>query len=103
MITQIFAHAGEEHSDTIEKLNHFLPWYFAIPLFLLLLAMIGYLVWIVGGRKIDTVVLVLAFICLICGFGLFVVSPAISVVAITLGIIMAGTLTFLGLTGDNKN
>lgn len=101
MFIQIFAHAGEEHSETIESINHFLPWYFAIPLFLLTLAVIGYLVWIVSGRKLDTVALILAFICLISGFGLFVISPAVSVVAITLGIILAGAVTFLGIANEN--
>lgn len=101
MITQILAHAGEEHSEIIESINHYLPWYFAVPLFLILLAMVGYLTWIVSGRKLDIVALVLAFICLLSGFGLFVVSPAVSVIAITLGILMAGALTFLGLSDDN--
>jgi hypothetical protein len=102
MITYIFAHAGEEHTDTIESISHYLPWYIAIPVFIIAISIIGYLTWIVSGKKIDTVALVLAFVLLISGLTLFTVSPIISVISITLGIILAGALTFLGLTSDNS-
>lgn len=102
MIMKIIAHAGEEHSDTIETINHYLPWYIAIPVFLLIIAMIGYLTWIVSSRKTDTVALVLAVVFLISGLTLFAISPVISVISITSGILLAGALTFLGLAGDNK-
>jgi hypothetical protein len=102
MIIQTLAHAGEEHSDVAEAVTHFAPWYIAIPLFIVTMAIIGYLTWLVSGKKLDTVFLVLAFCMLIIGFTAFTISPIVSVLAITIGIILAGLLAFVGLTGDSK-
>lgn len=102
MILQIIAHAGEEHSDVAEAVSHFAPWYIAIPIFIITMAIIGYLTWLVSGKKIDTVLLVLAFCMLIVGLTSFTISPIVSVLAITIGIILAGLLAFGGLAGDRK-
>jgi hypothetical protein len=64
MITQIIAHAGEEHSDVAEAVSHFAPSYIAIPLFFVVMGIIGYLTWLVSGKKLDTVLIVLA-ICML--------------------------------------
>ncbi len=93
------AHAGEEHTETVESISHYIPeWYIAVPLFLIIISMLGYLIWIISGKKLDTVLLILAILMLICGFTAYVVSPAISVTAITIGIIFAGILAFSSLS-----
>jgi hypothetical protein len=103
MLTKILAHAGEEHSNTVESISHSIDWYIALPIFFLVVAAIGYLAWIVSGKKIDLVAIVLSIVLLISGFTLFNISAAISVISITAGIIIAGALTFLGIAGDTKN
>lgn len=100
----VLAHAGEEHSDSLDTVTHAVsPWYVAVPLFLLVVAGIGYLTWLLSGRKPDTVLIVLSIVLLISGFTLFNISPFISVISITVGILMAGILTFGGLAEDAKN
>jgi predicted membrane protein len=102
MLIHVLAHAGEEHSNSLEALNHSTPWYIALPVFFIVVAMIGYLAWIVSGKKLDTVAIVISIVLLISGFTLFNISAAISVISLTVGIIIAGALAFLGIAGDSK-
>ena len=102
MLINILAHAGEEHSSSLEALNHSTPWYIALPVFFVVIAMIGYLTWIVSGKKLSTVAMVLAIVLLISGFTLFNISAAISVISLTAGIVLAGAMAFLGIAGDSK-
>jgi predicted membrane protein len=102
MLFHLLAHAGEEHSSSLDALNHSTPWYIALPVFFVVVAMIGYLTWIVSGKKLDTVAMVLAIVLLISGFTLFNISAAISVISLTVGIILAGAMAFLGIAGDTK-
>ena len=103
-VFQYVAHAGEDHSDSLESVAHVVsPWYLAVPTFLLVMFAIGYLTWIISGKKPDAVLIVLALVSLVSGFTLFVVSPITSVIAITGGMIIAGILTFGGLSHDAKN
>jgi hypothetical protein len=102
MITQIIAHAGEEHSDVAEAVSHFAPSYIAIPLFFVVMGIIGYLTWLVSGKKLDTVLIVLAICMLIIGFTAFTISPIVSVFSITIGIVLAGVLAFTGLAGTSS-
>lgn len=102
MLSIILAHAGEEHSEVAEAVSHFAPWYIAIPIFIVVMAIIGYLTWLVSGKKLDTVFLVLALCMLIVGFTAFTISPIVSVISITIGIVLAGLLTFVGLASDSK-
>lgn len=98
-----FAHAGETHSDVLETAAHFVaPWYLAVPAFLIALAIIGYLTWLISGKKIDVVMIVLAIACLISGFTLFNVSAAVSVIAITGGLMLAMFLTLGSLISPKK-
>ena len=96
------AHAGEEHSDGLESIAYYAaPWYIAIPVFLLVIAMAGYLTWLVSGKNPGVVAVVVAFICLISGFTMFVISPAVSVVAILTGIFLSGFIALTGLSNDS--
>jgi len=102
MIYYLVAHAGEEHSDVTEAVAHFAPSYISVPVFLVATAMIGYLVWLVSGKKLDTTLFVLALTMLITGFTVFNIAPIVSVLAITTGIIIAGFLAFVSIAGDTK-
>jgi len=98
MIT-LFAHAGETHSEGIEAVAHYVaPWYFAIPAFIFVVAAIGYLVWLIGGKDLGKVLVIEAGLLLIIGFGLFNISPIVSAIAIILGMFTAGFLALAGLS-----
>ena len=100
---KILAHSGESHENSFEKFAHeYTPGFLAVPAYLLALAMIGYIVWIVSGKKTDAVLIVLAVINLICGFTFYAISPLVSVIAITMGLVMSGMLTFGGISNDTK-
>ena len=100
----IFSHAGEAHEAELDGIAHLLsPWYFAIPTFLIVLGLIGYLTWVVSGRKADRVMIVLAILCLLSGFTLFNISAAVSVIAILGGLTISILLTFSGLAAESKN
>ncbi len=92
------AHAGEVHSDSAETVGHSLTaWYIAVPIFLIAVATIGYLTWLVSGKKPHIVLTVLSVALLIFGFTLFTISAAVSVIAITAGLILAGFQAFTSL------
>lgn len=98
-----FAHDGEAHIDTIESVSHAVtPWYIAVPVFLVAVVIISYITWIISGKKLDTVMFVLATILLITGFTMFNISAAISVISITVGIVLAGILALFGIAGSPK-
>lgn len=98
----ILAHAGEEHSNTAATVTHTLaPWYIAVPVFLISVAVIGYLAWLVSGKKLDIVAVVLSIVLLISGFTLFNVSAAISVISITVGLVLTGAIALIGLAEDS--
>lgn len=103
MIIQILAHAGEEHADVAEAVTHLAPAYIAVPIFFIVAVIVGYLTWLVSGKKLDTVLFVLALLMLVAGFTMFMISPIVSVLSITIGIVFAGMLAFIGLSGDKKN
>jgi hypothetical protein len=64
---------------------------------LLVVAAIGYLTWLLSRKNVGTVMLVEAVVLLIAGFTMFNISPFISVIAITGGLILAGFMAFTGL------
>ncbi len=99
LMLEIIAHAGETHSDGLEAVAHYTaPWYIALPVFFIVIAMIGYLTWLVSGKNIGTVLSVLAAVMLIMGFTLYSVSALVSGIAIVLGIMTAGFLALASLT-----
>ena len=96
---KLLAHAGETHSEDLETIAHYVaPWYFAIPVFLLILAGIGYVTWIVSGKNTGTVLMTLAVIMLVCGMTMFAISPAVSIISILGGMLLSGLLAITGLS-----
>ncbi len=101
MIRFIFAHAGEVHDSTITASAHELAWYVQLPLFFIVVAMFGSLIWLVSKRQ-DTTLLITSFALLIAGFSLFKVAPIASATAITLGLVTTLAVTLLGLGSPEK-
>lgn len=83
----LLAHAGEEHTDLAASTTHWLQeWYVAVPLFVLGVAMIAYLTWLVSNRNRHTTLGVVTFALLIIGFTSFNWSAPVSIIAILTGI-----------------
>lgn len=102
MITDIFAHAGESHGSELEAAAHELPWFLQIIVFLVGIALVYSLVWLIT-KKVDTSLLVVSFVLLVTGFLVFQIAPIVSVLAITAGLIATLFVTFVGLSApDNK-
>lgn len=96
------AHGGENHSDGLEAAAHYVaPWYLAIPVFLLVIFMVGYLVWLVSGKNTGAVAGIVALVCLIAGFTMFTISPAVSIIAILSGILLSGFIALTGISNDS--
>ena len=94
----LLAHAGEAHSDGLETIAHTVaPWYFAIPLFIIVISAIGYLTWLVSGRNSHIVLGVVTAALLVSGFTLFTISAAVSAIAITVGLLLAGFQAFTSI------
>ncbi len=93
-----FAHGGEVHNTALEASAHSLAWY--LQLLLLILGIIGFSgsIWFVTRRS-DLTVLLTAFTLLVAGFTLFKISPVVSVISITVGLIATLLVTLFGL-GD---
>ena len=95
----VIAHAGEEHGNGLQAVAHYAaPWYIALPVFFLVVGMIGYLTWLVSGKNIGTVLMVLSGVLLIIGFTLYTVSTLVSGIAIISGIMIAGFLALASLS-----
>lgn len=101
MIPNILAHAGEEHIDTVEAVSHYAPWYIAVPLFIITMTIITYLVWLISGKKKDTTLLTVSVILLVVGFTMFNLSPFISIIAITVGLLATLFSAFVGLSSGH--
>ncbi len=99
----LFAHAGEEHADSAESLAHTIsPWYITLPLFLLLLATVGYITWVLSKKNLGTTLMVLSGVMLISGIALYEISPLISALSIIGGIVIAGFLALASLSTPEK-
>jgi hypothetical protein len=92
------AHSGETHGDELASIAHSISaWYIAIPVFFILVSAIGYLAWLVTGKNSHITLGIVTAVLLIAGFTMFVVSPAVSVIAITVGLLLAGFQAFTSL------
>lgn len=86
----LFAHAGEEHADTVASATHYLEkWYIALPVFFMIIVSVGYLTWLVSNRNKQVTLGVVTLLLLVIGFSSFVISPIVSVVAILLGLFLS--------------
>ena len=101
---QTLAHAGEEHADSVESVTHFIePWYIAIPTFVAFIAILSMLIWLLSGKRSDIVMIIMAFVLLVCGFTVFNISAIVSVISITAGFILSGFMAFGGLAAEGKD
>lgn len=94
-----FAHAGEEHADTISSSTHLIQqWYIAVPLFIGVVATIGYLTWLVSNRNRHVTLGVITLLLLIIGFTAFQLSPVVSIMAILIGLACSLFAAFTSIT-----
>ncbi len=98
MITQILAHAGEDHGSEAAATIHELAWYYQLPIFFLVFLGICTLIWLIT-KKLDLVILISSTMMLITGFLVFQVAPLVSIISITLGLIATLAVTLIGLGG----
>ncbi len=81
------AHAGEAHASSIENTAHWLEsWYFALPLFILVVFGITSIVYLVSKRSVATTYLSVIALLLLSGIYFYDKSPVLSIVAITVGL-----------------
>lgn len=100
LIASLFAHAGEDHDTVIDTAAHSAPeWYIAIPLFLIVIALVANFIWTITKKNLGTTILVTAIILLMAGFTMYRISPAISVISLTAGFILAGFLALGSISG----
>jgi hypothetical protein len=100
MFTALYtlAHAGETHGDELASIAHSAsPWYIAIPVFLAVTGAIGYVTWLVSGKNPRITLGIVTAVLLIVGFTMFSISPAVSSIAITVGLLLAGFQAFTSL------
>ena len=101
MLQKAFAHEGEAHTDAVEATSHYFEVlsspYFAIPVFLIFLALIYVLLKKFSPLSSGTRALILLG-CVFAGaiFG-FIVIPPLGIVAIIMGFGFAGTLALYGI------
>ena len=86
----LFAHGDEFHSENTSELEHTLTSGFvAVPLFILLLGAVYYLMTHTFKLKLPHTLLVIMAVNFIVGVLTFSLVPAVSVLAITFGILLA--------------
>lgn len=87
MIT-LFAHAGEDHGSASESAAHVLEyWYFALPLFLMVVALAGAVAFMVFKRSFTAAYIASVGVLLAGGIFMYDKSPVVSTVAITIGLL----------------
>lgn len=106
MGTQLFAHAGELHSDSYTTTSHLIfgRWYVALALLILLLLIVARLTSLLTRGSKSAVYNVLMFVLLIVGMGTYTRSAVVSIVALTVGFTLALFQVLIGLstTGDRN-
>lgn len=97
----IFAHVGEDHEATTVAASHFLldTWYLLLPLYILSVAAIAYLAFLVSGRSFSVTYNVVLAILLISGMIGYTTSVVIGVFSLSVGFAMALLQAIAGLGG----
>lgn len=87
---QNLAHAGEIHDATITSTSWFSlnNWYIALPFFILALAIIGYVTYVLSKKSFGNVFIVINVLLLVSGMYLYTKSPVLSIFALTAGFTM---------------
>jgi hypothetical protein len=94
----LFSHADALHETAIESTLHMLgPWFTSVPIILAIVAAIGYLTYLVSGKNVGTTILIESLCLLAVGFITATAYPILSVLAMTIGLVLAGFIAFSGL------
>ncbi|MEK7472137.1 MAG: hypothetical protein AAB624_02715 [Patescibacteria group bacterium] len=100
---RFIAHAGETDSVVAESATHFLEnWYYALPLFILMVFGLASIVYLVSKRSVATTYLSVIAMFLISGIYLYDKSPALSAIAITIGLFGSLLSVLTVLSGPKK-
>lgn len=87
VMLDLLAHAGETHESSSESTSHLLEsWYVALPLFLLAVAGIATIVYVLSKRSLAATYLAVVAIFLVSGIFLYDKSAVISVMSLTIGL-----------------
>jgi len=92
------SHADEVHTAAVSAAKHSLgDWYIGLPLFLLVVFGVGAIVQLTFKKSFITLT-TLAVLLLVIGFTTYSISPLVSILSITLGLMgtLILTLTSLG-------
>jgi len=95
---RLIAHAGETHGGTAESATHWLEsWYIAVPLFILLIYVLGTAIYLISKRSVATTYLSVVAVLLFSGIYFYDKSSVLSAVAITVGLLgsLLSVLAFL--------
>lgn len=93
-----FSHAETAHKTNTETLEHlFKVWYSGIPLYLLLLVLLGYIVYKITKGSFAKTYVFISGILLISGVLLYDYSPAVSALGITFGFFSSIMVVYIGL------
>ena len=101
MLNFIIAHSGEVHESSIETTVHELAWFVQLPLFIASVAAFAYAVWLISKDYSKTLLITSALL-LISGFAFYSLSPLISVLSITVGLVATLLVTLLGLGSQDS-
>ena len=101
-LLQTLSHAGEEHSSTVSEIAHRYPDIIVVPSFVLAVAGIGYITYLITSRNFGNSMFVVAVILFFSGFAFAQDYPLVSVLSLTVGLVLAMMLAFGGLSGSGK-
>ena len=99
LMSNIIAHAGEDHLDIIQSTSHALPWHLELSLFVGVMSVLTIILYKIT-KKLDLTILIISGLLLISGFGFYDFSPAISIVSISTGLIATLAVTLLGIGSE---
>lgn len=105
MVLDLVAHAGEVHENTVESTFHSTEWYVQLPVFFLIVAVISGAIWLLTKSRTATTI-VMSVLLLIGGFAMFSLTPIISIVSISTGLLAGLFLLLIGVaekTSDDKD
>lgn len=102
---QLFAHAGELHSDSYSTTSHlvFGRWYVALGLLFLLLLIVARVTSLITKGSKSAIYNVLMLVLLIAGMGTYTQSAVVSITALTVGFTMTLFQVLVGLGGQENN
>lgn len=87
-----FAHGSEHHAEPAVTLILLGEWYIALPLFLLAVAGVSYLAYLIGRKSKPVAYLATVVTLFLGGVGLYQFSPVSSIAGLTLGFALTLTI-----------